>query len=159
MDSMKRKFLVRLTVEETIYLSEMVAKGHSAALRIRHAHILLKANAEETSWMEEKFADSYRCHHNTVANVRERFVEEGSDAALERQSQDHLSRTRILDGDGDAKLIVLGCSKPPEEQSRWTIRLLADQLVVLDIMNQISHETVRCTLKKTNLNLILGSVG
>jgi hypothetical protein len=145
---MKRKFIVRLTVEETIYLSEMVNKGRSAAFKIRHAHILLKANAEGSNWTDEKIADSYRCHHNTVANVRERFVEEGLDAALERKSQDHLSRARILDGDGEAKLIALGCSKPPEGQSRWTLRLLADQLVVLDIVNQISHETVRSTLKK-----------
>jgi transposase len=131
----------------------VVQKGKSPAYKIQHAHILLQADQRRHSLRDEDIAQSLGCHLNTVRNVRERFVKEGLEAALERKKQEMPSISRILDGKKEARLIALGCSEPPKGFARWTLQLLADKLVSLEIVENISLETVRQTLKKTNLSL------
>ena len=150
---MNKKYIVKLTKQDRKMLGEVVRKGKSPAYKIQHAHILLQANQRRHSLRDEDIAQSLGCHLNTVRNVRERFVKEGLEAALDRKKQEMPSISRILDGKKEARLIALGCSEPPKGFARWTLQLLADKLVSLEIVENISHETVRQTLKKTNLSL------
>jgi len=128
----------------------MVDAGKAAAYRIKHANILLKIDADGPAWTDEQAADAFSCHANTVRNLRQRFVESGFSSALERKKQQNLSRERVLDGEGEARLIALRCGDPPEGFARWSLHLLADKLVELEVVDSISHETVRQTLKKTS---------
>ena len=105
-------------------------------------------------WTDEEAATVFSCHRNTVANLRERLVNEGLESALTRKSRQRPSRQPIVDGEVEAKLIALRCGEPPSGQARWTLRLIADKAVELEIVPAISHETVRQVLKKTNSNLI-----
>jgi transposase len=145
---MEKKYIVRLTQQERQQLEALVAKGKAAAYKIRHANILLKVDADGPAWSDRQTAEAFGCHLNTVRNVRRRLVEEGFEAALERKKQDAPSRRPILDGQGQARLIALACSKPPEGRDRWTLKLLADRLVALEVVESISDQTVRRTLKK-----------
>ncbi|MEW5804864.1 MAG: helix-turn-helix domain-containing protein [bacterium] len=146
---MNKKYIVRLTDGERQQLKELISKGKTATQKIKHANILLKIDADGEAWTDEKAADAFSVHVNTVCSIRHRFVEKGLDAALERKKQCHPSRKRrLLDGEKEAKLIALSCSKAPEGCERWTLHLLADKLVELNIVESISHETVRQALKK-----------
>lgn len=156
---MARKYVVRLSSEEREALEILVKKGKTQAYRIKHANILLAVDADGPDWSDEEAAEAFGCHVNTVANVRQRFVEQGLEAALERKKQKSPSRERILDGEKEARLIALACSAPPEGRSRWTLQLLADKLVALEIVQSISDQTVRRTLKKTNSSLTCVSAG
>jgi transposase len=147
---MNKKYIVRLTDGERQQLKELISKGKAAAQKIKHANILLKIDADSEAWTDEKAADAFSVHVNTVRSIRQRFVEEGLEAAVGRKKQDHPSRKRLLDGEKEAKLIALCCSSAPEGYARWTLHLLADKLVELNIVESISYETVRQTLKKTN---------
>lgn len=151
---MNKKYIVKLSEQERENLEELVSKGKSPAYKIKHANILLQADRQKQNWPDEKIAQSLGCHLNTVRNVRERFVKAGVGAALERKKQEEPSHSRILDGQKEARLIALGCSQPPEGFGRWTLKLLAEKLVSLEVVKSISHETVRQTLKKMSLNLI-----
>lgn len=144
-----KKYIVRLSKRERARLEDMVARGRTAAYRIRHANILLKADAAGPGWTDERIADAFGCHVNTARNVRQRLVEQGLEAALEQKKRETPPRERVLDGRKEARLIALRCSEPPEGRGRWTLRLLADQLVELEVVEAISHETVRQALKKT----------
>jgi transposase len=108
----------------------------------------LKGDAEGPAWTDEHIAASFSVSVPTVQGVRQRLVEQGLEAALTRKKQARPSRAPLLDGAGEARLIALRCSAPPAGHARWTLRLLADQAVALDIVEAISHETVRQTLKK-----------
>ena len=145
-----KKYIVRLTADEREGLQQMVSKGRGAAYKIKHANILLLADADGPGWSDERIAEAASCCPATVANVRRRLVERGLEGALARKKQKHPSRLRLLDGEGEAQLIALACSEPPEGRARWTLHLLADKLVELQVVESISHETVRSTLKKTN---------
>jgi transposase len=112
--------------------------------------VLLKVDCEGQNWTDQQAADSFGMRVNTVADIRQRYVEEGLDRALERKRPDEPPRQRKLDGTGEAHLIAMACGEPPEGRARWTLRLLAGQLVELAIVDGISHETVRQTLKKTS---------
>ena len=147
--AMNKKYIVRLSDEERAQLTELTRKGHAAAYKIRHAHILLKADADGPAWTDTKIAESFSVSVNAVLGVRQRWVEQGLEAALNRKKQQHPSRTPRVDGEGEARLIALRCGEPPAGHARWTLRLLADQAVALDIVEAISHETVRQALKKT----------
>jgi transposase len=151
---MNKKYIVRLPREERESLEELVNKGKSAAYRIKHANILLAVDVDGPGWSDQQTASAYHCHLNTVKNVRQRFVEQGLDAALHRKRQEWPSRQRILDGEKEARLIALACSEAPEGRTRWTLQLLADKLVELNIVESVSDQTVRRTLKKTNCNRI-----
>jgi transposase len=147
---MNKKYIVRLAQEEREELKRLISKGRTAAYKIKHANILLKADADGEAWTDEKIARAFSVHTNTVVNVRERFVMEGLESALNRKKRERPPREKILDGEKEARLIAVSCTEPPEGRARWTLRLLADRLVELEIVESISHETVRQALKKTN---------
>ena len=146
------KYVVELTSEEQNELAQLVSKGKAAARKITHARILLQANESKggPAWTDKQISQAFGVHTNTIHGIRRRFVERGLRAALERKEQDHPSRKRIVDGDVEAHLIALRCGGPPEGRNQWTLRLLADKLVELEIVPSICHETVRRALKKTS---------
>jgi transposase len=148
---MALKYIVTLTKEERDSLEQLLAKGKAAARKLTRARILLKIDAGEhgPAWSEEEVVDALDCSPSTVYRVRERFVLEGMEAALEHKRPDRVY-VRRLDGDGEAKLVTLACSKAPEGTNRWTMKMLADRLVELGVVGRISSECVRLTLKKTN---------
>jgi transposase len=155
---MNKKYIVRLETEEREVLKALVNKG-KAAYSIKHAHILLLVDVGGPGWSDEKTAEALHCHEVTVGNVRRRFVEQGLEAALCRKQQDRSSRARILDGEAEARLLALACGPVPEGRSKWTLSLLADKLVELEVVEAVSRETVRRTLKKTNSSRICADVG
>ena len=146
-----KKYKVTLTAEERQQLQGLIATGKAAAKMLAHARILLKADAAEggPAWDDQRIADATEVSTDTVARVRQRFVEQGLAAALVRKKQDRPSRERKLDGRAEARLIALACAAPPDGRTAWTMRLLADRLVELEIVDTISDETVRRVLKKT----------
>jgi transposase len=147
-----KKYKVTLTAEERQDLLELIAAGKAAAQRLAHARILLKADAAPggPAWSDEPIAEAVEVSAATVERVRQRFVEHGLEAALVRKPQDRPSRQRKLDGRAEARLIALACSPPPEGRTEWTMQLLADKLVALEIVEAVSDATVRRTLKKTS---------
>ncbi len=139
----KSKYTVHLTAEQQSFLEGLVRRGKSSASTIRHAYILLHANKPDN-----EVAELVRCHPLSVFNIRKTFVTEGMEAALHRKIRDEPPIPRKLDGAGEARLIRIACSKPPDGRSRWTLQLLADRLVELQIVDTISIKTVERTLKK-----------
>lgn len=156
---MAKRYLVALTGKERRELQALIRKGKTQAYRIRHANILLAVDANGLHWTDEQTAEAFHCHTNTVGNVRQRFVERGIEAALARKQQQQPSRQRILDGDKEARLIAIACSPPPKGRAKWTLKMLADQLVALDLVESISDQTVRRTLKKTRSSRTGASAG
>ena len=151
---MKKKYIVALTDEERQTLHEMLSRGTAAARKLTHARILLKADASPGGprWNDEAIAEALEIGRATVERVRKALVEEGLEGALERRKPRRHYR-RKLDGDGEAHLIALACQEPPEGRSHWTLQLLADRMVELEYVDEISYQTVRRTLKKTNSSL------
>jgi transposase len=149
---MNKKYVVRLTEEERATLSALIGKGRAAARKRLHAEVLLKADAGPSgpAWTDEQIAEAFEVGTRTVHTVRRRSVEEGVEAAINRKKQCRPSRQRVLDGEKEAHLIAVCCSQAPAGRARWTLRLLADELVRLEIVESISHETVRQALKKTS---------
>ena len=154
-----KKYIVRLTEDERERLRALTRKGKAAAYKIKHANILLTANADGSAWTDKRIAEAVGCHVRTVENVRRRCVLEGLEAALQRKEQARPRRERKLDGDGEARLIALACSEPPEGRDRWTLQLLAEGLVRLKVVDSICAQTVRRTLKKTSSNPTASSAG
>jgi transposase len=151
---MKKKYIVTLSQEERRILRELLSRGKAAARKLMHARILLKADVSPggPGWDDQKIAEGLEVGRATVERLRKTFVEEGLEAALERRKPRRQYR-RKLDGDGEAHLVALACQAPPEGRSRWTLRLLADRLVQLEYVEEISYQTVHRTLKKTNSSL------
>jgi len=147
-----KKYLVTLTDEERQVLHELTSAGKAAAFKQTHARILLKADQAEggPSWPDERIAEALDVGRATIARVRQRFVEQGLEVALGRKQREHPGRLRKLDGRAEARLIALACSAPPQGRKEWTMRLLADRLVELEVVDTVSDETVRRVLKKTN---------
>jgi transposase len=148
---MAKRYRVTLTHEEREQLRLMISRGKGDARRLAHARILLQADEAEGGprRTDEQIASALDASTRTVERVRERFVEQGLEAALlPRPSR--RAYARKLDGRQEARLIALACSKPPAGKKRWTLRLLADELVELEVVNAVSHETVRQALKKTS---------
>lgn len=150
---MAKKYIVSLTVEERQSLEEIVNTGKRAAATITHARILLKADTEQApgSWRDQDIKAALDISIRTIERVRQRFVEEGLEAAL--KPRPGRGRKRKIDGEAEAHLVALRCSAPPEGRSRWTLRLLADRMVALEYLDELSHESVRQVLKKTNCSL------
>ncbi len=146
-----KKYKVTLTAEERQQLQGLIAAGKAAAQRLTHARILLKADAADggPGWDDQRIAEATEVSTDTVARVRQRFVEQGLEAALARKKQDRPSRERKLDGRAEAHLIALACSAPPDGRKAWTMKLLADRLVELEVVDTVCDETVRRALKKT----------
>lgn len=154
-----KKYVARLTEEERKALTKLVSKGKGAAYKIKHANILLKVDADGPGWTDEETAEAFGCHVNTARNVRQRLVEHGLKAALGRKPQANPSREQIIDGEAEARLVAIACGQVPEGRAKWTMSLLADKLIELEIVESVSAETVRRTLKKTNLSRICASAG
>ncbi|UXE59179.1 MAG: IS630 family transposase [Woronichinia naegeliana WA131] len=148
---MLKTYIVRLSQEERQTLKDLVSIGKGAAYKIKHANILLNIDVNGQGWTDEEAAAAFSCHRNTVANLRERLVNEGVESALSRKPRKTPPRQPIIDGEVEAKLIALRCGEPPAGQARWTLRLLADKAVELEIVPAISHETVRPSVKKNEL--------
>jgi hypothetical protein len=145
---MPKKYIVRLTDAERNTLREVVAKLNGTSQKVRRAQILLKADIDGPAWTDAKIAEAFDCRTKTVDNSRERLVREGFDITLNGKPRVK-PRPKLLDGEQEAKLIALRLGSPPAGFSNWTLRLLAEQVVALEIVESISHETVRRTLKKT----------
>lgn len=156
---MNKKYVVCLTADERTLLENLISKGKAAAYKIKHANILLKVDADGSDWSDEETAEAFGCHANTVRNVRQRLVEKGLEAALERKKQETPSRERILDGESEARLIAVSCSEPPAGSARWTLQLLADRVVEMEIVETVSATTVGRTLKKTSCSPIVANAG
>lgn len=148
---MQKIFVVRLPQEERNQLQALVKSGKGLALKLARARILLKADQEERrpAWTDAQIAEALDVSLKTVFNVRRRWVECGLQAALERQPQKTPSKPRKLDGHAEAKLVATCCGPAPKGRVRWTLRLLSARLVELNVVDSISPETVRQTLKKT----------
>ena len=147
-----KKYIVTLTAEERQALSDLIAAGKAAAQKLAHARILLKADAAEggPAWPDHRIAEALEVSTATIERVRQRFVEAGLEAALVRKPQARPSRQPALDGRAEARLIALACSRPPDGRKSWTMQMLADKLVELQVVGSISDETVRRSLKKAN---------
>jgi hypothetical protein len=152
---MIKKYKVTLTDTERQLLHGLISKGKGAARRLIHARILLKA---DQGWPDPAICAAVEASRPTVERLRKRFVEDGFDAALDPQ-RPVTPREHKIDGEVEAHLIALACSTPPTGQARWTLRLLASTLVELAYIEDVSHETVRRALKKTNLLLGARSSG
>jgi transposase len=146
---MKKKYIVELTSEEHSELQRMVKKGKAAAYKIKHAHILLNADqgSEGPGWKDDEIARTFYCHVTTVENVRRRLVEHGLEAAIER-AKHKAYKPQKLDGRAEAQLVAMACSETPSGRNKWTLRLLADKMVELKIVDSISYGTIRNVLKK-----------
>lgn len=147
----KKKYIVSLTPEERLALEKLATTGIATAYKINHARVLLKADINQNGggWTDTEISNALDISVATIERVRQRFVEVSLQAALNRQPQAK-RKPRRLDGEQEAHLIALTCSDAPSGCSRWTLRLLAEQMVELDYVESVSHETIRQTLKKTN---------
>jgi hypothetical protein len=146
---MNKKYIVRLTNEERAVCEATIKTEKGTSEKLRRAMILLKADADGPSWHDQKISEAVGCSTRTVENVRQAFVLEGFEAALVRRQRATSPTPKRLAGTGEATLIALRLGKPPAGYGHWTLRLLADQLVELEVVDSISPETVRQTLKKT----------
>jgi len=146
-----KKYKVTLTAAERLHLSDLIGAGKAAAAKLAHARVLLKADAADggPAWSDARIAEAVEVSIATVERVRQRFVEQGLEAALGRKKPDRPSRPRKLDGRAEARLIALACSAPPEGRTEWTMQLLANKLVELEVVDTVCDETVRRALKKT----------
>jgi hypothetical protein len=146
---MEKKYIVRLSDAERTECNEVIKKLKGSSQKVRRAQILLKADADGPCWTDARIADAFNCRIRTVEQLRQRLVSEGFEIALNGKKRETPPTPAKLDGEGEAKLIAMRLGKPPAGYGRWTLQLLADQLVTLEIVDSISIETVRKTLKKT----------
>jgi transposase len=143
-----KKYHVYLKEEEKEYLKQIVKKGTGRARQIQRAHILLKADVSEgKGWTDQQIRETFHLARNTVSKIRKRFTEVGLEETVKRKSPERIYRTR-LDGEQEAHLVALACSEAPEGYARWTLRLLAERMVALEYVDNLSYETVRQVLKK-----------
>ena len=148
---MRTKFQVQLSEEERARLRTLVGQGVAPARLLTHARVLLKADHGDAGpgWTDAAIATALDIGLSTVARIRQRYVTAGLDAALERKAPDRVYE-RKLNGAQEAHLVALACSPPPEGQVSWTLKLLAAELVAREVVEAVSHETVRRTLKQTS---------
>jgi transposase len=151
----EKRYIVRLTEEERQTLQCVLRKGTHPARRLLKAQILLRADASESGegWTDVQIMESLGASASMVYRVRQQFVEEGLEATLARKKRETPPVAPVFDGEKEAKLIAIACSKAPEGRCRWTLQLLADHLVALNVVDEVSASTVARTLKKTNLSL------
>jgi hypothetical protein len=145
---MQKKYIVRLSDTERETLHGVIRKQTGSSLKVRRAQILLKADADGPNWTDARIVDAFGCRRQTVEKLRERLVTEGFEAAL-HGNHPKTPRAKVLDGAAEAKVIAMRLGSPPAGYANWSLRLLADRVVALEIVESISHETVRRTLKKT----------
>lgn len=148
---MHKKYVVCLSPTERAELQQFIAAGTAPARQLSHARTLLKTDQSPAGpgWVDERIAEAVEVSQATVARVRRQYVEEGLAATLHRRAPKRVYQ-RKLDGEQEAQLIALACSQPPTGHAQWSLRLLADRLVELEVVEEISYQTVRRTLKKTS---------
>ncbi len=146
---MQKKYIVRLTNEERESLRSVIKKLKGSSQKVRRAQVLLKADADGPGWTDVRIAEAFDCRTKTVENIRQRLVRDGFEIALNGKQRASPPRAKLLDGDQEAKLIAMRLGSPPKGFANWTLRLLAQRVVQLEIVDSISQETVRKTLKKT----------
>jgi hypothetical protein len=146
---MHKKFVVRLSDEERGVCQEIIKKLKGSSQKFHRAQILLKTDADGPAWSDVRIAEAFNCRVQTIENLRKRLVTQGFAWALEGQKRQEPPTPCKLDGEAEAKLIALRLGKPPSGYGHWTLQLLADEMVTLEIVDAISHETVRKVLKKT----------
>ena len=146
---MPKKYIVRLSAQEREVCQQTVQRLNGSNERVRRAQILLKADADGPGWTDQRIADALSCRTKTVENIRQRCVLEGFERALERKRRASPPVPKLLDGDQEARIIALRTGPPPRGYAHWSLRLLARRVVELEIVESVSHETIRRTLKKT----------
>ena len=149
MPKSSKKFVVRLSDVERESLQQVVTKLSGSSQKVRRAQVLLKSDADGPDWTDAKIAEAFGCRTQTVENIRERFVTLGFEQALNSVPRLNPPREKLLDGEQEAKVIAMRLGSPPPGFSNWSLRLLAEQVVACEIVESISYETVRRTLKKT----------
>ena len=156
-----KKYVVRLSAEERVQLERLIRKGKSPARRLLKARILLKADVSEgrAGWSDSRIIGALDTSPSMVYRVRQQLAEEGLEAVLSRKQRKTPAVPRIFDGEKEAKLIALACSKPPKGRARWTLRLLEDKVVELEIVDRASDSTIGRVLKKTLSSPIAGNAG
>lgn len=147
-----KRYVVRLDPAERRQLKELVSTGKAAAYKIRHANILLQADESKSGpgWPDSRIAEGLGVSVRSIEYLREQFVEEGLASCLERKKRQFPPVAAMFDGRKEAKLLAVACSQPPEGRERWSLRLLADRVVELKIVEAVSHETIRRVLQKTS---------
>jgi hypothetical protein len=146
---MEKKYVVRLTDAERETLWSIVRKLSGSSQKVRRAQVLLKADADGPNWTDKKIAEAFSCRTKTVENIRQRLVTRGFDIALNGKKRETPPRSRLFDGEQEAKVIALRLGAPPEGYANWSLRLLAEKVVELELVDSVSYETIRQTLKKT----------
>ena len=156
-----KKYVVRLSADERERLEALIRKGKSPAQRLLKARILLKADVSEAGegWSDSRIIAALETSPSMVYRVRKQLVEEGFEAVLSRKQRATPAVARIFDGEKEAKLIALACSKPPKGRARWTLRLLESKVVELHIVDRASDSTIGRALKKTLFSPIADSAG
>lgn len=146
---MQKKYIVRLDDSERLELNRIIDKLVGSSQKFRRAQILLKADADGPAWTDARIAEAFGCRTKTVENVRQRLVERGFWETLDGKRPETPPRTKLLNGEQEARMIALRLGEPPKGYANWTLRLLARKVVELEIVESISHQTVMETLKKT----------
>ena len=146
---MNKKYIIRLSEQERQSCKDVIEKLKGTSQKVRRAQILLKADADGPSWTDARIADAFNCRIQTIENLRKRCLTESFELALNGKKRLTPPTPPLLDGKGEAKLISMRLGKPPAGYGKWSLQLLADELVALELVDSISHETVRKTLKKT----------
>ena len=143
-----KKYIIRLTDSDREVCREVIRKLKGTSQKVRRAQILLKSDANGPAWTDAKIADAFSCRTKTVENLRQRFVELGFEQTLNRKTSPTVGAKKLLDGSDEAAVIAMRLGSPPKGYGKWTLRLLARKVVELEIVEKISHETIRQTLKK-----------
>ena len=148
---MKTKYVVELNEEQRVHLEKISSTGTYPARQIKRAQILLKSD-QKINWSYKQISEAYDVSEMTIAKVRKVFMEQGLEVALQRKKPDR-EYEHIVDGEAEAHLIAIACSEAPEGRARWTLRLLQSEMIKRNYVDEVSHETIRAALKKTNLSL------
>jgi transposase len=146
---MQKKYIVRLTEDERKQLRSVIKQLKGSSQKVRRAQILLKADVEGANWTDERIAEAFDCRIKTVENIRQRLIEKGFEETLNGVRRPHPPIEKLLDGEQEAQIIALRLGSPPKGYANWSLRLLSRRVVELEIVDRISHETLRRTLKKT----------
>jgi hypothetical protein len=146
---MQKMYVVRLTDQERDELQTVIKKLKGTGQKVRRAQILLKADADGPNWTDERIAEAFSCRTRTIELIRQRLVERGFDETLHRVERAQPPVAKLLTGEQEARIIATRLGPPPKGYANWTLRLLARKVVELQIVDSVSYETVRRTLKKT----------
>ena len=146
---MQKKYIVRLSDEERQELREVIKKLKGSSQKVRRAQILLKADIKGANWTDERIAEAFECRTKTVENIRQRLVEKGFEETLNGARRRTPPTEKLLDGEQEARIIAMRLGPPPKGYANWSLRLLSRKVVELGMVDSVSHETIRRTLKKT----------